>query len=85
MEMKLKCGDQPEAKEVRDLDTINLLKTANDIKINKAFPSGRKIANAPDFFVGGADTPFKIKDDFDGANLLKKIKVGVEFSNPICF
>ena len=76
---EVKGGDQPEAKEVRDLDTLNLLKTANDIKINKAFPSGRKIANAPDFFVGGADTPFKIKDDFDGANLLKKIKVGVEF------
>jgi 5,10-methylenetetrahydrofolate reductase len=76
---EVKGGDQPEAKEVRDLDTIGLLKTANDIKINKTYPSGRKIANAPDFFIGGADTPFKIKDSFDGANLLKKIKVGVEF------
>ena len=76
---EVKGGDQPFAKEVRDLDTINLLKTANDIKINKAFPSGRKIANAPDFFIGGADTPFKIKDDFDGAKLLNKINVGVQF------
>ena len=76
---EVKGGDQPEAKEVRDLDTIGLLKTANDIKINKTYPSGRKIANAPDFFIGGADTPFKIKDDFDGENLFKKIKVGVEF------
>ena len=76
---EVKGGDQPEAKEVRDLDTINLLKTANDIKVNKTYPSGRKIANAPDFFIGGADTPFRIKDDFDGANLLKKINVGVEF------
>ena len=76
---EVKGGDQPEAREVRDLDTINLLKTANDIKVNKTYPSGRKIANAPDFFIGGADTPFKIKDDFDGANLLKKINVGVEF------
>ena len=76
---EVKGGDQPEAKEVRDLDTINLLKTANDIKVNKTYPSGRKIANAPDFFIGGADTPFKIKDNFDGANLLKKINVGVEF------
>ena len=76
---EVKGGDQPFAKEVRDLDTINLLKTANDIKINKAFPSGRKISNAPDFFIGGADTPFKIKDDFDGAKLLNKINVGVQF------
>lgn len=76
---EVKGGDQPEAKEVRDLDTLNLLKTANDIKVNKTYPSGRKIANAPNFFIGGADTPFKIKDDFDGTNLLKKINVGVEF------
>lgn len=76
---EVKSGDQPETKEVRDLDTINLLKTANNIKVNKNYPSGRKIANAPDFFIGGADTPFKINDDFDGANLFKKIDVGVEF------
>ncbi|MDC1375526.1 methylenetetrahydrofolate reductase [bacterium] len=72
-------GDQPETKEVRDLDTISLLKTAHDIKTNKTYPSGRKITDAPEFFIGGADTPFKIKEDFDGANLLKKINVGVEF------
>ena len=76
---EVKSGDQPEAKEVRDLDTISLLKTANNIKVNKNYPSGRKIANAPDFFIGGADTPSKINDDFDGANLFKKIDVGVEF------
>ena len=33
---EVKGGDQPETKEVRDLDTISLLKTANDIKIDKA-------------------------------------------------
>ena len=76
---EVKGGDQPEAREVRDLDTISLLKTANDIKVNKTYPSGRKIANAPNFFIGGADTPFKINDDFDGANLFKKINVGVKF------
>ena len=76
---EVKGGDQPETKEVRDLDTISLLKTAYDIKINKTYPSGRKITDAPEFFIGGADTPFKIKEDFDGTNLLKKINVGVEF------
>jgi methylenetetrahydrofolate reductase (NADPH) len=72
-------GDQPEAKEVRDLDTTSLLKTAFDIKIQKTYPSGRKIDDAPAFFIGGADTPFAIKDDFDGAKLFKKLNVGVEF------
>ena len=72
-------GDQPEAKEVRDLDTTSLLKTAFDIKIKKTYPSGRKIEDAPEFFIGGADTPFAITDAFDGANLFKKLNVGVEF------
>ena len=76
---EVKGGDQPETREVRDLDTISLLKTAHDIKINKTYPSGRKIADAPEFFIGGADTPFEVKDDFDGANLIKKINAGVEF------
>ena len=76
---EVKGGDQPETREVRDLDTISLLKTAHDIKINKTYPSGRKIEDAPEFFIGGADTPFEVEDDFDGANLIKKINAGVEF------
>ena len=76
---EVKGGDQPNTKEVRDLDTIGLLKTAQEIKIKKMYPSGRKIANAPEFFIGGADTPYKIKNDFDGSNLRKKIDAGVEF------
>ena len=76
---EVKGGDQPETKEVRDLDTISLLKTAHNIKIKKTYPSGRKIEDAPEFFIGGADTPFEVKDDFDGANLIKKINAGVEF------
>ena len=55
---EVKYGDQPDTKEVRDLDTIGILKTAHDIKTKKMYPSGRKISDAPDFFIGGADTPF---------------------------
>jgi len=76
---KVKGGDQPDTKEVRDLDTIGILKTAHDIKTKKMYPSGRKINDAPEFFIGGADTPFKINNDFNGSNLMKKIEAGVEF------
>jgi len=76
---EVKGGDQPETKEVRDLDTIGILKTAHDIKTKKMYPSGRKINDAPEFFIGGADTPFKVNNDFNGSNLMKKIEAGVEF------
>ena len=55
------------------------MRTAYDIKVNKTYPSGRKIDDAPEYFIGGADTPFPIKDDFDGTNIIKKINAGVEF------
>ena len=76
---EVKGGDQPDTKEVRDLDTIGLLKTAHEIKTKKMYPSGRKINDAPEFFIGGADTPFKVNNDFNGSNLIKKIEAGVEF------
>ena len=76
---EVKGGDQPDTKEVRDLDTIGILKTAHDIKTKKMYPSGRKINDAPEFFIGGADTPFKVNNDFNGSNLIKKIEAGVEF------
>ena len=76
---EVKGGDQPDTKEVRDLDTIGILRTAHEIKTKKMYPSGRKINDAPEFFIGGADTLFKINNDFDGLNLVKKIEAGVEF------
>ena len=76
---EVKGGDQPNTKEVRDLDTIGMLKTAHEIKTKKTYPSGRKINDAPEFFIGGADTPFKINNNFDGSNLMNKIDAGVEF------
>ncbi len=72
-------GDQPEAKEVRDLNTLGLMKTANEFKINKTFPSGRKISSAPEYFIGGADTPFEIDKKFNCENLLTKINSGANF------
>ena len=54
---EVKGGDQPDTKEVRDLDTIGILRTAHEIKTKKMYPSGRKINDAPEFFIGGADTP----------------------------
>ena len=76
---QVETGDQPETKEVRDLDTLGVINTANCFKKEKKFPSGRSIKSAPEFFIGGADTPFEIDDKFDCANLIKKIEQGVNF------
>ena len=76
---QVETGDQPETREVRDLDTLGVINTANYFKKEKQFPSGRSIRSAPEFFIGGADTPFEIDDKFDCSNLIKKIEHGVNF------
>ena len=72
-------GDQPDAKEVRDLDSLGIIQTANQFKNEKVFPSGRKIQSAPEYFIGAADAPFKIDDNFDCKTLLSKISAGANF------
>ncbi len=76
---QVNSGDQPEAKEVRDLDSIGIIQTAHQFKTRKTFPSGRKILSAPEYFIGAADAPIAIDKNFDCKNLLKKIDAGTNF------
>ncbi len=76
---QVSSGDQPETKEVRDLETLGVIQTANDFKTKKMFPSGRNILSSPEYFIGAADTPFKIDKNFNCENLLTKISSGANF------
>ena len=76
---QVSSGDQPEAKEVRDLDSIGVIKTAHQFKTQNTLPSGREILSSPEYFIGAADSPFEIDKDFDCKNLLNKINSGTNF------
>ena len=72
-----KKGDQPETTTVNDIDSLTLIETANMMRRDKQFPSGREINPAPKLFIGGAEAPTQKKPDFK--KILKKIKTGVDF------
>ncbi len=72
-----KNGDQPETKVVNDIDSITLVSTANMMRKEKKFPSGRTIDPAPKIFIGGAEVPTKGKPNPD--KILNKIDKGVDF------
>ena len=72
-----KNGDQPETKVVNDIDSITLVSTANMMRKEKKFPSGRTIDPAPRIFIGGAEVPTKGKPNPD--KILNKIDKGVDF------
>ena len=72
-----KNGDQPETKIVNDVDSITLVATANMMRKEKKFPSGRIIDPAPKIFIGGAEVPTSGKPNPD--KILNKINKGVDF------
>jgi methylenetetrahydrofolate reductase (NADPH) len=72
-----KNGDQPETKIVNDIDSLTLVSTANMMRKEKKFPSGRTIDPPPKLFIGGAEVPTQGKPNPD--KILNKINSGVDF------
>jgi methylenetetrahydrofolate reductase (NADPH) len=79
-------GDQPEAKRVFDLDSIQLLQTARSMRDQGVFLSGRKLTTPPRLFLGAAANPFAPPYDWRPERLAKKIAAGADFiQTQYCF
>ena len=79
-------GDQPQAKRVFDLDSIQLLRTAKTMRDENMFLSGRKLLTPPNLFLGAAANPFVEPFDFRPLRLAKKIRAGADFiQTQYCF
>ncbi len=80
------AGDQPDAKPVFDLDSIQLLRTARMMRDERVFLSGRKITSALPLFLGAASNPFVPPYDWRPQRLAKKIAAGAQFiQTQYCF
>jgi|TARA_Y100000294_G_scaffold17749_1_gene15500 methylenetetrahydrofolate reductase (NADPH) len=72
-----KNGDQPETKIVNDIDSLTLASTANMMRKEKKFPSGRIIDPSPKLFIGAAEIPTQGKPN--PKKILDEINKGVDF------
>jgi 5,10-methylenetetrahydrofolate reductase len=72
-----KGGDQPDTKPVNDIDSLTLVATAEMMRTEKKFPSGRVIDPPPKLFIGGAEVPSKGLPDVK--KITSKINTGVNF------
>ena len=72
-----KNGDQPETIAVNDIDSLTLVATANMMRKENKFPSGRAIEPPPKLFIGSAEVPTEGKPTPE--KILNKIKTGVNF------
>lgn len=70
-----KIGDHPEAKNVLDLNSFQLIKIMRMLRDEAKFQSGVALSQAPSFFIGAVSNPNIERV----ARLEKKIQCGAEF------
>lgn len=79
-----KFGDHPQAKNVFDLDSIQLIRTVRQMRDEGKFLSGEEIKGVPRLFIGAAENPFADPFEIRVPRLAKKVAAGVEFIQTQC-
>ena len=83
---KMSAGDQPEAAEVFEIDSGELMRQMRDMRDQSVYPSGRKIDPAPALFLGAAEMPAEPGEHWPAARLQAKIDNGTQFfQTQYCF
>lgn len=77
-------GNQPEAKGVFDLDSIQLLKVVREMRDKGVVLGGDALSSVPDLFIGAVENPFGDPMSYRAARLAKKVRAGAEFIQTQC-
>ncbi|MFC1677683.1 methylenetetrahydrofolate reductase [Planctomycetota bacterium] len=78
-------GNHPDAKNVFDIDSMQLISMVKKMRDEKKFLSGDEIKeHAPDFFIGAVANPFADPFEFRVMRLAKKVAAGAEFIQTQC-
>lgn len=72
-------GNHPGAKNVYDIDSIQLLQIVRGMREEKRLQCGEAIDFEPRFFLGAAANPFADPFDYRPLRLAKKAKAGADF------
>lgn len=79
-----KFGDHAQAKNVFDMDSIQLINTVKMMRDDGRFVGGDEVNGRPNLFIGAAANPFADPFEIRAARLAKKVKAGVEFIQTQC-
>jgi methylenetetrahydrofolate reductase (NADPH) len=77
-------GSQPDALNVFDIDSMNLLRTVKDMRDNGKDMSGYALNEPPRMFIGAAANPFADPFEYRVIRLAKKIDAGADFIQTQC-
>jgi methylenetetrahydrofolate reductase (NADPH) len=79
-----KFGDDPQAKNVFDIDSMQLIHLTRTMRDEGIFPSGQKLDGAPKFFIGCAVNPFADPFEIRVPRLKMKMQAGADFVQTQC-
>jgi len=79
-----KFGNHPEAKNVFDIDSMQLIHTVKTMRDEGKFLNGQDVDMPPKLFIGAASNPFAEPFDFRVYRLAKKIAAGADFIQTQC-
>jgi methylenetetrahydrofolate reductase (NADPH) len=74
-----KWGDHAHARNVFDIDSLQLVRMARNLTEHGCLDNGREIDPSPEFFIGAAANPFAPPHEFRPYRLAKKIAAGARF------
>jgi 5,10-methylenetetrahydrofolate reductase len=74
-----KFGNHPTAKNVFDIDSIQLIQTLKSMRDEKKFLCGEEISGEVPLFIGAAANPYADPFEFRVVRLAKKVKAGADF------
>ena len=74
-----KFGNHPTAKNVFDLDSIQLISALKRMRDEKKFINGEDISGEVPLFIGAVENPFADPFEWRVVRLAKKIKAGADF------
>jgi methylenetetrahydrofolate reductase (NADPH) len=77
-------GSQPEAMNVFDIDSMNLVRTVREMRDQGTDMSGFELNEAPRMFIGAAANPFADPFEYRVMRLGKKIDAGADFIQTQC-
>ena len=77
-------GDHPQAKNVFDIDSIQLLQIAKGMRDESKFSGGKEVDGPPDLFIGAAANPFADPFKIQVPRLAKKVAAGAQFIQTQC-
>ena len=79
-----KFGDDPQAKNVFDIDSIQLIHMVKTMRDEGIFPSGKKLEGSPQFFIGCAVNPFADPYEIRVPRFRLKVEAGADFVQTQC-